>query len=102
MNQLRAKRRPRDIERERTDLSYLRTDCARQRIAAANAEDQKLYDFVINQVHPRQVAAYRGDLAVDVRRLQERNRALGPLREPLWPAFYRGFVYKPLLRLATP
>jgi hypothetical protein len=98
VNQLSEKRRPRDIERERTDTSYLKTDYARQRIAEANAEDQKVYDFVVASVYPRQVAAYQGELDSDVRKLQERNRAARRLHEPLWPAFYRNCVYKPLLR----
>lgn len=101
VNQLREKRRPRDIERERTDTSYLKTDYARQRIAEANAEDQKLYDHVVQYVYPRQVAAYRSDLAADVNQLQQRNQAVGRLHEPLWPAFYRNCVYKPLLRLGA-
>jgi len=52
VNQLEKKRRPRDIVREQTDTSYLKTDYAR-------------------------------------------------LREPVWPAFYRNCVYKPLLRLGA-
>lgn len=98
VNQLKLKRRPRDVERVRTDTSYLDTDFARQRIAEANDEDQKLYDYVVTQIYPRQVEAYRGDLAVDVRHLQVRSRTAGRLYEPLWPAFYRNCVYKPLSR----
>jgi hypothetical protein len=99
VNQLQQKRRPRDIVREQTDTSYLKTQYARQRIAEANAEDQKLYDYAMTRLYPRQVAAYRGDLAADVRQLQQRNQSAGRLHEPLWPAFYRNCVYKPLLRL---
>jgi hypothetical protein len=101
VNQLAEKRRPRDIERERTDMSYLKTDYAQQRIAEANAEDQKVYDYVMSTVYPRQVAAYQGDLAADVLKLQERNRNSSRLHEPLWPAFYRNCVYKPLLRFGA-
>lgn len=101
VNQLKEKRRPRDIERERTDTSYLKSDYARQRIAEANAEDQKVYDYVTQHVYPRQVSAYRGDLAADVQQLQQRNQAAGRLHEPLWPAFYRNCVYKPLLRFGA-
>jgi hypothetical protein len=99
VNQLSLKRRPRDIERERTDTSYLKTEYARRRIAEANAEDQKVYQFVTENVFPRQMAAYQGDLTADVHKLQEQNRAPGRLYEPLWPAFYRNCVYKPLLRM---
>jgi len=98
VNELREKRRPRDVERERTDTGYLHSDDARQRIAAANAEDQKLYDYVVTQLYPRQVAAYPGDLAADVQRFQLRNRSAGWLYEPLWARFYRNCIYKPLLR----
>jgi len=101
VNQLEKKRRPRDIVREQTDTSYLKTDYARQRIAEANAEDQKLYDYVVTSLYPRQVAAYRWDLAADVQRLRQRNQSAGRLREPVWPAFYRNCVYKPLLRLGA-
>jgi hypothetical protein len=102
VNQLREKRRPRDIERERTDTRYLDTDDARQRIAAANAEDQKLYDYVVTRMYPRLVAEYPGDLAADVQRFQLRNRSAGRLFEPLWPRFYRNCIYKPLLRFVGP
>jgi hypothetical protein len=98
VNQLNEKRRPRDIKRERTDTSYLQTAYARQRIAEANAEDQKVYDFVAAQVYPHQVAAFQGNLAAEVEHLQERNRSRDRLHESLWPAFYRNCVYKPLLR----
>jgi hypothetical protein len=98
VNQLSEKRRPRDIERERTDTSYLKTEYARRRIAEANAEDQKVYDFVTTNVYPRQVAAFQGDLDEEVRNLQERIRTADRLHEPLWPAFYRNCLYKPLLR----
>jgi len=102
VNQLKGKRRPRDVERGRTDTSYLDTDYARQRIAEANAEDQKLYDHVATQIYPRQVQAYPGDLTVEVGRFQVRNRAAGRLHEPLWSAFYRNCVYKPLLKFGGP
>jgi len=64
----------------------------------ANAEDRKLYDHVVTQIYPRQVEAYPGDLAGEVRHLQVRSRTAGRLAEPLWPAFYRNCVYKPMLR----
>ena len=99
VNQLQQKRRPRDIVREQTDTGYLKTQYARQRIAEANAEDQKLYHYAVTRLYPRQVAAYRGDLAADVRQLQQRNQSAGRLHEPLRPAFYRSCAYKPLLRL---
>jgi hypothetical protein len=102
VNQLKEKRRPRDVERERTDTSYLATDYARHRIAEANAEDRKLYDHVVTQIYPRQVEAYPGDLAGEVRHLQVRSRTAGRLYEPLWPAFYRNCVYKPMLRFYEP
>jgi hypothetical protein len=101
VNQLEKKRRARDVVREQTDTSYLKTDYARQRIAEANAEDQKLYDYVVTRLYPRQVAAYRGELAADLQRLRQRNQSAGRLREPAWPAFYRNCVYKPLLRLGA-
>jgi hypothetical protein len=101
VNQLQEKRRPRDLERERTDMAYLKTEYAQQRIAEANAEDQKVYDYVLSKVYPRQVAAYQGNLEADVLKLQDRNRHCGRLHEPLWPAFYRNCVYKPLLRLGA-
>jgi hypothetical protein len=101
VNQLKEKRRPRDIERERTDTSYLKTEYAQRRIADANAEDQKVYDFVMTNLYPRQIAAYQGDLQADVTKLQEHNRESGRLFEPLWPAFYRNCVYKPLLRFGA-
>jgi hypothetical protein len=99
VNQLTQKRRPRDIIREKSDMSYLESDDVRARIAEVNAEDQKVYDFVTANIYPRQVAAHHGDLEAQVRELQESNRSAGrfSLVEPIWPNFYRNWIYKPLL-----
>ena len=98
-NQLSKKRRPRDVVRQRTDLSYLQSERIRARIAEVNAEDQKVYDFVKSTVFPAQLAAYRGDLAAEVRALRERSRAAWWLIESPWSGFYRNFIYEPLVHL---
>jgi hypothetical protein len=97
-NQLKKKRRPRDLARERTDMSYLKTDRVRARMAEINAEDQKVYDFVTSTVFPQQVAAHRESLPSKVEALQQRCREAGLLMESLWANFYRNFVYEPLVR----
>lgn len=91
------KRRPRDIARLHVDLSYLDSVDVRRRIAQANAEDQKVYDFVAATAYPQQVAGYRGDLAAQLARFREQNRCPGPLREPLAGRIMRNYIYKPLL-----
>lgn len=97
VNQLSDKHRPRDADRKARDMSYLDTDETRARIRAANAEDQKVYDFVLKTIYPRQVAAYTGNLAADVQSLQERNRRTHKLPEPLWGRLMRNYIYKPLI-----
>ena len=97
VNQLSEKRRARDLAREQTDMSYLDSERTRARMREANREDEKLYDFVATHVYPQQIAAYRGDLAADVEKLQRRNRATHALVEPVWGSFMRNYVYKPLL-----
>jgi hypothetical protein len=97
VNQLSDKCRPRDVDRKRRNMSYLETEETRARIRAANAEDQKVYDFVISNVYPRQVAAYRGDLAAEVQSLQQLNQRTDPLVEPLWGNIMRNYIYKPLI-----
>jgi hypothetical protein len=97
LNQLADKRRPRDIAREKSDLSYLETEEVRSQIREANAEDVKVYEYVTQTVYPRQVAAYDGDLAADLEGLRERNRTISRLVEPGWSVFMRNYVYKPLL-----
>lgn len=98
VNRLSEKRRPRDVAREKSDMSYLDSDRVRARIAEVNAEDQKLYDYVIKHVFPRQVNAYQGDLPADLRQLQDRNRCkAAELAEPRWGSFMRNYIYKPLL-----
>jgi hypothetical protein len=97
VNQLSEKRRPRDLAREKTDMSYLASDSTRARLREANDEDQKVYDFVVSSVYPRQVADYCGDLAADVRELQQQNQCSHVLREPAWGSLMRNYVYKPLL-----
>jgi hypothetical protein len=96
-NQLSDKRRPHDLARQKTDMSYLDTEAIRARIQEANAEDQKVYDFVLATVYPRQVSAYPGDLASDVAELRRRCACACPLTEPFWGRFVRNYVYKPLL-----
>jgi len=97
VNELSEKRRPRDLARETTDMSYLDSESTRARILEANAEDQQVYDFVMSCVYARQLADYPGDLAADVARLQLQNRATHHLPEPAWGSFMRNYVYKPLL-----
>jgi Sulfotransferase family len=96
-NQLHQKRRPHDLARQRTDLSYLQSDHVRARIAEFNAEDQKVYDFVTSTVFPQQVAAYQHDLPTKLQILQQRCRGAGLLMESLWSGFYRNFIYEPLV-----
>jgi hypothetical protein len=97
VNCISEKRRPRDAAREKSDMSYLSSAETRARIREANAEDQKVYDFVATSVYPRQAGAYRGDLQADLRKLQEQNRAVESLPEPIFGGFMRNFIYKPLL-----
>jgi hypothetical protein len=97
INRLSDKNRPRDIARKHTDMSYLESDDAKARIRAANAEDQKVYEFVLSTVYPQQLAAFHGDLPAEVARLKERNARVSKLVEPWWGAFKRNYVYKPLI-----
>lgn len=97
INCISEKRRPRDAAREKSDMSYLSSAETRARIREANDEDQKVYDFVVAQVYPRQLDTYRGDLQADLRKLQEQNRAVESLPEPFSGGFMRNFIYKPLL-----
>lgn len=97
VNCMSEKRRPRDAEREKSDMSYLSSLETRARIAEANAEDHKVYDYVVSMVFPKQVAAYSGNLQADVCELREQNRAVRRLAEPFFGGFMRNFIYKPLL-----
>lgn len=97
VNQLRDKNRPRDVDRKSRDMSYLETAETRAQICDANSEDQKVYDFVLANFYPRQVAGYRGNLAADVHQLQRRNRHTNKLPEPLWGRVMRNYIYKPLI-----
>ncbi len=96
-NQLKDKRRPMDVKRAQSDMSYLDSAEGKSRIRDLNAEDQRLYDYVTSTVFPRQCEAYRGHLAAEVSALQELIRQPTPLREPLWSRVMRGCIYKPLL-----
>jgi hypothetical protein len=96
-NELKDKRRPHDIARERTDTSYLASEEAKARMRAANAADQKVYDYVISTIYPRQLAAYTGDLAADLARFQRRQQSVARLVEPFMGRLMRNYIYKPLL-----
>ncbi len=65
----------------------------------ANRSDVLLYRHAVDKVFPRQVAAYRGDLARDVARFRELNRGHVDRREPAWARLKRNYFYKPLLHL---
>ncbi len=97
LNCLKAKRRPRDAARNESDVSYLDSAGAFARIQEANAEDQKVYDFVAATIYPRQVASYDGDLQLETSKLQLKNMFVDELKEPLLGRCMRNLVYKPLL-----
>jgi hypothetical protein len=86
-----------DLALRQAHMSYLDSDEGRAKIAAANTEDYKVYDFVTKVVYPRQIAAYAGDLEADVCRLRERNRSINQLAEPSMSILMRNYVYKPLI-----
>lgn len=72
-------------------------DSARTRIQEVNSEDQKVYDFVTSTIYPRQLAAFQGNIAAEVRELQNRNKALQTWNESARSRLVRNYVYKPLL-----
>ncbi|REK19546.1 MAG: hypothetical protein DWQ37_00300 [Planctomycetota bacterium] len=96
-NQLARKTRPRDKMRARIDMSYLELHEVRGQISDANAEDQRVYDYVLEHVYPRQQAAYAGNLENDVWHLKQLLAEVGTLSEPVSGRLMRNYVYKPLL-----
>jgi hypothetical protein len=96
-NRLAEKRRPRDIARERYDMSYLDSVETSERLLELNAEDVRLFDFCTRVVYADQVVRYPGDLEGAVTRLQARNREATRLKEPMASALLRNYVYKPLI-----
>lgn len=97
VNCISEKRRARDAARKKSDMRYLESEPVLQRIRQANAEDQKVYDFVASKIYPRQLAALGANLEVELQQLAQRNRAASDLAEPLSGSLMRNFVYKPLL-----
>ena len=78
-------------------MSYLNSAEVRAQVQEAHAEDQKVYDFVASTIYSRQVAAYRGNLELDLQELEQQKRAVNELAEPFSGNFMRNYVYKPLL-----
>jgi hypothetical protein len=98
VNCISAKQRPRDVARQKSNMSYLESAEVRARIQAANAEDQKVYDFVASTIYPRQLAAYEGNLDSELRQIQQQQRCSADrLREPFFGRLMRNYIYKPLL-----
>lgn len=97
VNCISAKQRPRDAARKKSDMSYLDTPEVRAQIAAANAEDQKVYDFVTSTMYPKQRAAYGPTLAADLESLRAKNQTAAKLNEPFVSSFMRNYIYKPLI-----
>lgn len=96
-NRMSEKQRPRDIARRNSDMSYLETDETVTRMQLANAEDMKVYNFVLREVYPQQLADYPGDLAADTQALQQRNQLVTKNYEPFTGSLMRNYIYKPLL-----
>ncbi len=96
-NRISDKSRPRDAVRSKSDMSYLDSADVRARIQEVNAEDQKVYDFVVSEIYPRQVAGYDGDLYVDLFELRMKNLFVDDVDEPFAGSFMRNYIYKPLL-----
>ncbi len=97
LNCIGEKRRARDAARSKSDMSYLDSEDVRTRIQQVNAEDQKVYDFVVSQIYPRQIAAFGEDLQVELYELKVKNLFASGLEEPFTGSFMRNFIYKPLL-----
>ncbi|HEY2759533.1 MAG TPA: sulfotransferase family 2 domain-containing protein [Pirellulales bacterium] len=88
------------VQREgQRDIGYLDSASARERIAAANVEDRKVYEFVLANIYPRQCANYRGELEVEVREFQARNLGIRLQAESRWSGFLRNYIYKPAIHL---
>lgn len=66
----------------------------------ATAEDQRVYQHVIEHIYPRQQQTYGGKLHEAVALLRSRNVETRPLREPLWSKVKRGYLYKPFIHVA--
>ncbi len=98
-NRMSDKQRPRDIARRNSDMSYLNEPWAIAALREANAEDQKMYDYLTATLYPAQVARYAGDLAADTAALKARNQQVERVREPLAGTVLRNYIYKPLLHL---
>jgi hypothetical protein len=97
VNCISAKHRPRDLARKKDDMSYLELPEVRAQIAAANAEDQKVYDFVTSTIYPQQHAKYGTNLAAELKNLRAKNQAVTKWPEPFVGSFMRNYVYKPLI-----
>jgi hypothetical protein len=97
LNCISEKRRARDAARSTSDMSYLDSAEVRARIQEVNAEDQKVYDFVVSAIYPRQVAAFDGDLQLELDELRLKNLFASNLEEPFAGRFMRNYIYKPLL-----
>jgi hypothetical protein len=78
-------------------MSYLDSAEVRAQIQEVNAEDQKVYDFVVSAIYPRQVAAFDGDLQLELDELRLKNLFASNLEEPFAGRFMRNYIYKPLL-----
>jgi len=97
LNRISDKQRTRDVARAKSDMSYLNSPKVVARIQEANAEDQKVYDFVVSTVYPRQVADFNGDLQLEMDELRLKNLFAEDLAEPFTGSFMRNFIYKPLI-----
>jgi hypothetical protein len=96
-NQLRRKKRPHDVAREKVDLSYLESDCVRARIQEINDEDLKVYDFVAKSIYPQQLKRFGDAIDRETQQFQNQNASATISRESPMSHLMRNYVYKPLL-----
>lgn len=68
----------------------------RRQLAAANAEDQRLYEYVADTLFPRQIRQYGESFAADVLDFEATNAPRPVLPRQLFSMLLREVIYKPL------
>ncbi len=86
---------------KKAKLPYTSDARLHQLIQQVNKEDIKLYQYVVDEIFPAQVANYGEDFEADLSAFMQQQKDFIAKPEPRLGVIKRNLIYKPLLHLPT-
>lgn len=89
----------RNFSQGKAPLDYQGNQYIKDLIQEANQADIEVYQHVIDEVFPKQLASYGDDFAKDLSDFLVQQKSFNDYPEPLWGKIKRDIIYKPSLHL---